>query len=251
MRCRNCGSREKDELPFCTQCGQSFSTSKRGRMYPLCPPPQMCGLNQVPDDGLPRNLGSRFREVLDLAKNEKSLQLLFQQHPIILLISIGGHRTSWVFPRKSLPKPEGGSWVPDFMICDWTSVGPLWTILDLESPTARATNTKGISGICRHAQQQIDDYRNHLRKHAAFLRDAGFLGIHGKCRAWIVIGRTEERSIADCERLAHLREYDIEVASYDRFLKDCQERVRHQESSRRFWKAQFVKLKSHNSANAI
>jgi hypothetical protein len=200
----------------------------------------MCGLDMVPHEHMPRNLGKRFRQILDVARNE--------QYPVILTTSIVCHRTTWVFPRKSLPKPEGGSWVPDFMLCDWTSVGPLWTIVELESPTARAINTKGISGICRHAQQQIEDYRNHLRKEAVFLRDAGLLGIHGKCHAWIVIGREEERSMSDCERLAHLREYDIEVASYDRLLKDCEQRVRNQESSRRFWKTQIEKAKSQGSA---
>jgi hypothetical protein len=104
----------------------------------------MCGFDQISCDRLPNNLARKFRSVLDHAKTEKPLQLLFEQHPIILLTSIVCHRTSWIFPRKSLPKPGGGSWVPDFMICDWTSVGPLWTIVELESPTARATNTKGI-----------------------------------------------------------------------------------------------------------
>ena len=118
-----------------------------------------------------------------------------------------------------------------------------------ENPST--TNNKGISGKCRHAIQQIEDYRNHLRKHAVFLRDAGFLGIHGKCRAWIIIGRTEERRPIDRERLAQLREYDIEIASYDRLLRDCQELVRSQESSRRFWKVQFAKLKSQGSVKAI
>jgi 1-aminocyclopropane-1-carboxylate deaminase/D-cysteine desulfhydrase-like pyridoxal-dependent ACC family enzyme len=179
------------------------------------------------------------------------LQLFFERHPIILLTSIVCHRTSWIFPRKSLPKPEGGSWVPDFMICDWTSVGPLWTVVELESPIAKTTNSKGISGKCRHALQQIEDYRNHLRKHAAFLRDGGYFGIHGKCRAWIIIGRTEERRPIDCERLAQLREYDVEIASYDRLLRDCAQIVRSQESSRRFWKAQFAKLKNQSSAKAM
>jgi Domain of unknown function (DUF4263) len=240
MLCRTCGARVKNGIPFCTQCGQSFSTRKRERMYPSRAPAQMCGLDQVSQDRLPSNLARKFREVLDEADDEKPLQLFFEKHPTILLTSIVCHRTSWIFPRKSLPKPEGGSWVPDFMICDWTSVGPLWTILELESPTAKATNSRGISGKCRHAIQQIEDYRSHLRKHAVFLRDGGLFGIHGKCHAWIVIGRTEERSIADCERLANLREYDIEVASYDRFLKNCEETIRSQQSSRRWWK----KLKS-------
>ena len=68
---------------------------------------------------------------------------------------------------------------------------------------------------------------------------------------WIIIGRTEERRPIDRERLAQLREYDIEIASYDRLLRDCQELVRSQESSRRFWKVQFAKLKSQGSVKAI
>jgi len=224
VKCRTCGARVDDELPFCTGCGQSFLTRKRQRMYPIKAPAQMCGRNPVQHVHIPRNLPKRFREVLNLAKGEKPLQLFFERHPIILLISIVSPHTAWVFPRKMLPKPEGGSWVPDFMICDWTSVGPLWTIVELESPTAKVTSSRGISGKCRHAQQQIDDYRNHVSKNAAFLRDGGLLGIHGRCPAWIVMGRTEERSTTERERIAHLREYGIEVASYDRLLYDCQER---------------------------
>lgn len=54
-------------------------------MYPSCAPTQMRGLDQVLHDRLPMNLGRKFREVLDLAKSEKPLQLLFEQHPTILL----------------------------------------------------------------------------------------------------------------------------------------------------------------------
>jgi len=39
---------------------------------------------------------------------------------------------------------------------------PLHTAVAMELERV-CRNTRGISGICRHAQQQIEDYRNHLR----------------------------------------------------------------------------------------
>src|SRR5437868_2884452 len=205
MLCRTCGFRERHERPFCTRCGQSFFTPERERLYPLHALAQMRALHQRSEDRVPRDLARKFREVLDHAKNERPLQLFFERHPIILATSIVRHRTSWIFPRNSLPKPEGGSWVPDFMICDWTSsVGPWWTMVELENPTARTTSSRGISAKCRHALQQIEDYRNYLRKYAMFLRDGGFSGIHSECHAWVIIGRTEKRTPIDCERLAQL-----------------------------------------------
>ena len=84
--------------------------------------------------------------------------------------------------------------------------------------------TKGMSAQLRTAQQQIEDYRNHLVKHASFLREDGFDGIHLPNDAWIIIGRrTETLKELDQERLASLRNQRLQVASYDRVADHAEE----------------------------
>ncbi len=196
-------------------------------------PTEIRGRPPVKYTGLPAELPVHFRQVLDDAQDEKPLQEFFEKNPAALLTGILRPHRAWVLPRQILPKPEGGFWVPDFMICDWTSVGPQWLIVELESPTGKPTNTKGISAKLRDAQQQIEDYRGHLQRNAALLRDGGFPGIQGNVPAWILIGRRGTRSTVEQNRLANLRQYNIEVATYDRVLYEFQERVSAEQRTRR------------------
>jgi hypothetical protein len=145
-----------------------------------------------------------------------------------------------------LPKPNGGGWIPDFMVVDFTSNGPEWHIVELESPTVRVTTSKGLlSAKLRTAQQQIEDYRGHLGKYAGQLREGGFPIIDGHCRAWIVAGRRAYvRSQQEEERLAAFRKYNIEIASYDRLADEIEMRVRLNESSARSVKKLMLDLKA-------
>jgi hypothetical protein len=202
-------------------------------MFPVHPPAEIRGAAPVVYHNLSPTLVEHFRRILEEAKDEKPLQQFFEEHPAMLLVGIVPAHRAWVFPRAALPKPEGGSWIPDFMICDWTSIGPLWAIVELESPTAHPINSRGISGIFHHAQQQIDNYRRHIANHAAFLRDGGWPISGERAAAWIVIGRRHEQQQAlGVERLASLRQYAIEVASYDRLLSECEFHVGAAESNR-------------------
>jgi hypothetical protein len=161
----------------------------------------------------------KFKSILNSARNEKPLQELFEKYPAILIGSVIGPHTTWVFPRVRLPKPDGTLWVPDFMVCDWTSVGPQWTIVELESPTFRRATKDGTSATCVHAVQQVNDYRRHLREHPNLVRDGGFPGIEGYCDGLVVIGRTDEAlTQIEANRLAEFRGQRIEIASYDRLL---------------------------------
>jgi Domain of unknown function (DUF4263) len=202
-------------------------------MFPVDPPAEIRGSPPVVCDNLSLSSVEDFRRVLEAADDEEPLQQFFEQNSAMLVVGIVPPHREWVFPRAVLPKPEGGSWIPDFMICDWTSIGPSWTIVELESPTAQPINSRGISGICHHAQQQIEDYRRHLANHAAFLRDGGWPISGESPLAWIVIGRRHEQQQAlGAERLASLRQYSIEVASYDRLLSECRFTVRGAENNR-------------------
>ena len=178
---------------------------------------------------------TKYRMVLQDAKDERPLQRFFEENPALLVRGLTRPHRSWVFPRANLPKPEGGSWIPDFMICDWGSIGPRWTIVELEGPRQKAVLRSGkISAICRHAQQQIDDDRRHLAAHASQLRDGGWPMFGGKVSAWILIGRSSEARVAlGIERLAQLRDYDIEIATYDRLFKEYKDIVQGELSSDR------------------
>jgi len=145
-----------------------------------------------------------------------------------------------------LPTPGGRFWIPDFMVVDFTSLGPEWHIIELESPTARATTAKGLlSAQLRTAQQQIEDYRRHLGKHAGQLRDGGFPIVDGHCQAWIVVGRRNyPRNQQEEERLADFRKYNIEIASYDRLADEIRERVELNEASKRGLKKLMRQLKT-------
>jgi hypothetical protein len=202
-------------------------------MFPVHPPAEIRGLPPVAYGNISPSLVEEFRHVLESASDEKPLQQFFERNPAMLLVGIVAPHRAWVFPRAILPKPEGGAWIPDFMTCDLTSTGPIWTIVELESPTAEPINSRGISAICHHAHQQIEDYRRHLANHAAFLRDGGWPISGERSPAWIVIGRRHEQQQAlGAERLASLRQYSIEVASYDRLLSECEFTVKSNENNR-------------------
>jgi hypothetical protein len=199
------------------------------------PPDIIRGVPPIPYRKCTAELISEFRDVLEKAEDERALQQFFERNLAILLLGLVAAHRSWVFPRASLPKPEGGAWIPDFMICDWGSLGPRWTIVELESPRRSATTQSGsVSAICNHAREQIEDYRRHLKKHASLLRDGGWPIDGGKCRAWIVIGRRfEGRTELSVERLSSLRDYDIDVASYDRLVSECDYVVKAEQASKK------------------
>lgn len=216
------------------------------------PPETIRGIAPIPYRKCTTDLVDEFRDVLEKAEDEKPLQQFFERNPAILLLGIVAAHRSWVFPRASLPKPEGGSWIPDFMICDWGSLGPRWTIVELESPRRSALTRSGsVSAICRHAMEQIEDYRRHLKKHAAHLRDGDLPIDGGKCPAWIVIGRRfDGRTELGVERLSNLRDYDIDVASYDRLVSECDSIVRAEKASAESLKELVKRVKSRSSGSS-
>jgi hypothetical protein len=127
-----------------------------------------------------------------------------------------------VISHPRLGKPDFTGWVPDFILCDWSSLGPQWLIVELESPRRNPAISKGLSATCNHAVQQINDYRTYLRDNSAFLRAEGFGDIHCECQGIVVIGRRSDRNRErQRARLEALRRDRIEIMSYDRLLDEC------------------------------
>ncbi len=181
-----------------------------------------------------RSILSRFSEALRAAetrRSEKPMQEFLEANPAVLVSFFSPH-TVWVLPRQSLGKALGGGWQPDFLVCDWNSNGPEWTIVELESPTAQVINTRGISQKCREAQQQVSDYRRHMKDNWKDLQLSGFPGARHQARSRVVIGRRKDYAAKDRDRLIDLRNDDIEVASYDRLYDQLCQMVKFRVSSR-------------------
>jgi len=198
------------------------------------PPKEIRGYAPIVSPYVRRSALQKYEKTLSLAKDERPMQRFFEENPAALLVGILRPHTGFVLPRQMLPTPGGGGWIPDFMVVDFTSIGPQWQIVELESPVARVTTSKGLlSAKLRTAQQQIEDYRRHLGKYAGHLRDGGFPIVDGHCHAWIVAGRRKFRNQQEEERLADFRKYNIEIVSYDRLADEIRARVKGNEASAR------------------
>jgi len=186
-------------------------------------PKQIAGLDPT-TWGIPcPELTREFSRVLENARGEKPLQMFFEAHPAALLTGLVKPHTGWVVPRPRLPEPDGGGWVPDFIICEWSSVGPDWFIVELKGPTrSPLTKTGSVSSICNHAAEQINNYRTFIRDHGYYLRANGWPKLHAECSGVIVIGRRDDPNRSNrTDKLEAFRRQRIEVASYDRLLEEC------------------------------
>jgi len=184
-------------------------------------PSSILGYLPIDYQAVNRSVLKGFKRVLKIAEansSEQPMQKFFECYPIILVSLISPHRV-WVFPQKFLGKPLGGGWQPDFLMCDWTSNGAEWTIIELESPTAHVVNSRGISQKLRAAQQQISDYRTHMKDNWKDLQIAGLPSTQHQARSWIIIGRRTNYDPKDRNRVIDLRNDEIEVSSYDRLYE--------------------------------
>jgi hypothetical protein len=126
------------------------------------PPEKIAGKAPV-TWGVPQpNLVEELFQVPQTAKDEGPLQRFFETNPIALLTGLLRPHTAWVIPHPPLAEPDGTGWIPDFILCDWSSLRPRWLIIELESPCRNPATSKGLSAICNHAVQQINDYRTYL-----------------------------------------------------------------------------------------
>src|SRR5450755_3062572 len=125
----------------------SFHRGDPNRPLVLDCPERIANLEPVPWVYRQDGLAAKFRQVLESSKDERPLQKFFEDNPIALLLSLVQPHRAWVIPRPSLPDPKGGGWIPDFIVCEWSSVGPLWIIVELESPTKSAVTMSGVSQI--------------------------------------------------------------------------------------------------------
>lgn len=159
-----------------------------------------------------------LEDALAQAPDERPMQVVLEQHPQILghLVS-GNHRT---FVRHQVRFAD--KFVADFVIGGVTSMGMLWRLVELESPTARLVLNDGQpSATLRKAVQQIRDWRRWIAEHfhtAGDPEDRGGTGLEGirlNPPGLIIIGRDDPAAPTETMRNELLEETRIEIRTYD------------------------------------
>lgn len=164
----------------------------------------------------------KFENILNSATDERPLQRALEMHPEILTSFTWGHNGVYAIPQSRL----GNQYVPDFLIAADTSLGLLWTLIELESPTARLTIADGQhSKELRKAIKQITDWREWLSDNSDYARRGikdnglGMPGIRSDARAVIIISRADRSVAPDRLRMRELSERNIEIRTYDWLIR--------------------------------
>jgi hypothetical protein len=169
---------------------------------------------------------NRLKRRLRLATAERDMQRFLEEHPIHLILHLGGGHGRWVIPQKKL----GSEYVTDFVIGQKHSGGFEWEAVELESPSVPMFTKAGDpSRQLIHAIRQIQDWRRwlgHNQNYAAHLRRKDGLGlteIRCDLPGLILIGR---RDAVDPKtnglRQQMAKENAIKIHTYD-FLIDNSE----------------------------
>ena len=155
---------------------------------------------------------------LQTATTERAVQLVLEEHPVLLARALGGGRGRWVIPQKAL----GAEHVPDFIIGEKSSLGYEWTLVELEGPTRRMFNRNGDpSKDLNHAIRQIVDWRSWLSvnlDYARRSRDANGLGLNDidpVPPGLILLGRREPGGSSRARRRQYARDLNIRIHSID------------------------------------
>src|SRR5204863_4208950 len=117
---------------------------------------------------------------IDAARDEKPVQKCLQDYPV-LLARVAGPSSYGTYLRSQVR--FGSQLVPDFMLAVADSSGVNWTLIELESPTAKVGIQKGrFAGKAREGIQQIEDWREWLVANLDYARrspDEDGLGLSG------------------------------------------------------------------------
>jgi hypothetical protein len=172
-----------------------------------------------------------FENALSSATGERPMQKVLEKHPEILACLINGHNGAYVIPQSRL----GNQHVPDFLIAAETSLGLLWSLIELKSPTAPLTIGDGQhSKELRRAIKQIIDWREWLNDNSDYARrntSENGLGLHGirsDAHAFIIISRADMPRASDRLRIRELNDR-IEIHTYDWLIRNCRMQFRPEE----------------------
>ncbi len=158
-----------------------------------------------------------FERLLGDAHDERPLQTYLAQNGALLsgLVPMGG--TYWLIDRPRF----GSELVPDFLLASTTSVGILWTMVELESPTERVLTNAGVPAAkAAGALKQVRDWRSWVRDNIAYANnELGFRGLDAECKAAIIIGRRATQDPKQAKIYRELSDSSTMVMSFDRVVE--------------------------------
>jgi len=176
-------------------------------------------------------LADKLENLINSAKDERSLQTFFEHNPGLLVQLLRGGHGRWVFPQPKL----GSEYVPDFALCEKDSAGYHWYLVELENPNFHVLTSRGQpTAKFIHAIDQINNWRIWLRSNCQYAQsELGYRDIDGEFNAIIVMGRRTDRTLRDQKRYRELVQVArAEVMSYDRLLDRSISLAR---GERQFW----------------
>ncbi len=169
------------------------------------------------------SIASHLRRVIDEATDERPVQRFLAEHRSVLAAALLRGHTRVVRPHVRL----GAEYVPDFVIGDASSFGVRWTLVELESPTARMFTADGhYARKTREAVRQIESWRAWLADNKGYAsrlqpNGLGLLGISANAQGLALIGRRHESDLEpDTEwmRRSTAERQTIDVHTYDWLL---------------------------------
>ncbi|WP_133251882.1 Shedu anti-phage system protein SduA domain-containing protein [Actinomycetospora cinnamomea] len=170
-----------------------------------------------------------YEQVLAAASDERPIQQFLERHPGMLTAEYGG-QCRWIIPQPRL----GNQWIPDFAVARLDSTGVVWTLVELQSPTASPFNSRGVPG--RHLNEaitQLADWRQWLLRNAdyaerpAAANGLGMIGLTYQVRGLILVGRQSQRDDTTREKLAYFMwEHRVAIHSYDWLAREAAGRLR-------------------------
>jgi hypothetical protein len=164
-----------------------------------------------------------LRDAVESARDEKPIQKCLQEHPE-LLSRVPGPTSYGTYVRSQVSL--GGQLVPDFMIAVADSAGVHWTLVELESPTAKVAIRRGrLAGKAREGVQQIEDWREWVLSNLDFARRSpddnglGLVGLRPESPGIVIIGRRGDAPAASVGvRRRLLEQRNIRMHSHDWLL---------------------------------
>jgi len=191
-----------------------------------------------------RKLERELRDVLEKARDERDVQPILREHPLLL---INAFNPSWNFHRCLPEFRLGADFVADYLILSADSGAWNVIFLELESPGARLFNQRGTpSQQASTGLRQLDDWERWLQQNPFLFREtiSKLLeqeGVPAQCsgadihalahtevrdprtvihREFIlVIGRRQSLSQLDQERRGQFASRGRQIATYDRLLE--------------------------------
>lgn len=171
----------------------------------------------------PQAIESLERLLDDSSTTEQGLHAVLEENPELFSCLVPGSHGIYVFSKKKL----GAEFVPDFLVLGIDSTGPCWVMVEIEKHTHKMTmQDGGPSGPTRHAQKQIDDWREWLTINVQYAQTTLQLyGLTNRAPGVVIIGRGNASTKRQPGRKAMNENSETQVHSWDWLLREARVRL--------------------------